>query len=800
MDAILNNAPVEIYLKDREGRYIRINRQFETIFGVKNEDLVGKFPADAHDPELAATTRAQDLEVLQTGQIGRREEQARLVSDGKMHTLLTIKFPIFNTEGGIDGLGAVVTDITERKQAEGRFLDIVNTIEGIVWEADASTLDMTYVSKAVEKILGYTQVECLEPGFWVSKILPEDGKELAATAKNNRDGGYESYESTYRVLDKQNRIVWVRDIISVEKENGKARWLRGITFDITYQMQIELEKGEIEERFRQMFMSASIGFALADFQTSNAIEYNKAYCDIVGRTESEILNLGWRSLVHPDDLKKEELLLKKFRAGEIDRYSIDKRYFKSDGSTIWAHAEICNIDLLETSKTRQYLVMIQDITERKSHEKKIWHQAHYDFLTGLPNRSLLQDRVVQLIKKGTRSGKAFAFLLIDLDGFKDINDTLGHDKGDELLIEVAGRIEQTLRDSDTVARLGGDEFVVLISDFDNRYSIDKLAENITSAISNPYQLDLKTVHITASLGITMFPEDGEGMVSLLKNADQAMYAAKKLGRNQYQYFTQSMQQTAIARMQLIGDMRLAIQNERFSLLYQPIVTLSSGEIHKAEALLRWDHEKLGLIEPEGFISVAEDSGLINDIGVMVFNQVTKQAKDWAKNFDSAMQISVNVSAVQFQQRLNLFDFQQQCERFGHPICIEITESLLMASNPEVIELLQGLRKTGLQISLDDFGTGYSSLSYLRKFDIDYLKIDRIFVSNLVNSPDDRALCTAIVAMAHTLGMKVIAEGIETEKQLGILKKIGCDYGQGFYISDPLSADDFTENHFAANAI
>ena len=796
LDAILDYAPVEIYLKDREGRYLRINRQFEKIFGVRNDDLVGQFPQYAHDSELAATTRDQDLAVLTSGKVECREELARLVSDDQWHTLLTIKFPIFDASGEIDGLGAIVTDITEQKKTQERFRKLVDALEGVVWEADPQTLDLSFISQAVTRLLGYTVDECLAPGFWLSIIHPQDRNNVLNYIKRCHAEGRDTCALEYRLLAKSGATMHVRDLSSIEFEDGVARHSRGIMIDVSTQVQTATEKNQIETRFQQMFAAVPIGIVLVDFDSSTMVEINPAYCKIVGLSQAEIRERGWQSLAHPDDLHAELALLERFKAGEIPHYSIEKRYIGDTGEITWVYCQVCHIGPGEGGK-RQYIVMIQDITDRKYSEDKIWRQENYDFLTGLPNRNMLHDRLRELIKRESRSGNEFGVLMIDLDGFKHINDTLGHDKGDELLVQVAARIRHALRASDTVARFGGDEFVVLVSALKNRYGIDQIVDDLNKEVATAFQLAGEAVYISASIGVTVFPGDGGDVRTLIKNADQAMYEAKRLGRNRYHYFTQDMQALAISRLQLIGEMRKAIVEQQFELYYQPIVELSSGSIQKAEALLRWQHPTRGLIMPLEFIPLAEETGLIVEIGDQVFKQATKQAEGWSKTLNGNVQISVNASPVQFENAENFTNFLAHWSASGESICAEITESTLISSGIDTLDLLLKFRDAGVQVALDDFGTGYSSLSYLRKFDIDFLKIDRTFVQNITQSTDDLALCTAIVVMAHSLGIKVIAEGIETEQQRRCLVDIGCDYGQGFLICKPLPAGEFEQFYLQA---
>ncbi len=447
----------------------------------------------------------------------------------------------------------------------------------------------------------------------------------------------------------------------------------------------------------------------------------------------------------------------------------------------------------EDGLVQRRVAMFIDITQRREAEELIWRQANFDVLTKLPNRQMFYDRLDQDIKKASRAVRPLALMFIDLDQFKEINDTLGHDKGDILLGEVACRLTSCVRETDTVARLGGDEFTIILNELDDASSADRVAQDILQKLATPFQLGDEVVYISASIGITFYPEDATTIESLLKNADQAMYAAKNQGRNRCSYFTPSMQQMVIERMHIANDLHHALADNQFWVAYQPIVELATGLIHKAEALIRWEHPKKGLISPATFIPVAEDTRLIIEIGEWVFHQAAQQVKLW-RELSPTFQISVNKSPVQFhnekQAHIAWYDYLAELGLPGHSIAVEITEGLLLDASPLVVDRLLEFRDAGIQVSLDDFGTGYSALSYLKKFDIDYIKIDQSFTRNLAVGSYDMVLCEAIIVMAHKLDIRVIAEGVETEEQKNLLIAAGCDYAQGYYFSRPVPAKEF----------
>lgn len=668
MDALFDNAAAEIYLKDREGRYLKINRQFEKIFGVKNEDLAGKFPESAHDPELAASTRAQDLAVLNSGEIITREEKARLITDDQVHTLFTIKFPVFDEHGDINGLGAVVTDITEQKNAEAKF--------------------------------------------------------------------------------------------------------------------------------RAIFMSAPVGLTLSEGEDARIIEVNPAYANIVGRDLDEITGLSWHSFSHPDDLDDDLESIKRLNDNPHSSVKLSKRYIKPDNTIVWVERTMTTIADISTPEKKLFLTVIEDITERKQFEEKIWHQANYDFLTDLPNRSMFQDRLNQLIKKSKRDQSEFAVLLIDLDEFKMINDNLGHDQGDLLLQETGVRISDCLRESDTVARLGGDEFVIILADISSAVDIDRIVKTISYALNQPYFLAGETVYVSASIGITVFPTDAEDLQAMLKYADQAMYQAKKLGRGRHYFYSEMMQKDVKNRSELISNIQLALDADEFQIYYQPIVELASDQVYKAEALIRWNHLGQDLLFPEDFIPISEETLLINKIGDWVFQETANLAKQWRSSIHERFQITINISAVQFYRKIDIYwqEFLESRAIQGNSVCLEIGEEFLTSGEESVEAKLRAFHEAGVEVSLDNFGLNHSSLAYIRKLDVDYIKISQSIVQSLTKDTSNVDICSAIIIMAHRLGIKVIAMGIETTEQKQILMSIGCDYGQGYFFSHPLTADEF-ENQY-----
>jgi diguanylate cyclase (GGDEF)-like protein/PAS domain S-box-containing protein len=568
-----------------------------------------------------------------------------------------------------------------------------------------------------------------------------------------------------------------------EEEEEEERLLL-IIEDLTAEEKLRAAALESDRRFRDLAETANDGIIMADTQGKIAY-FNRAAEQMFGHYRDQVLGQAVETLIP----KVSPHLL---AAGDVSLPSWEAEGFRRDGSAFPVEG---STSVFEGSMGRFVTYLLRDLSERKRAEGLIWKQANFDSLTGLPNRFMFLDRMEQEIRKAHRAGLPLALMFIDLDRFKEVNDTLGHSMGDILLKDAAQRLSSCVRETDTVARLGGDEFTIILGDLDDPTSVERIAQDILQKLAEPFQLGIETAYISASIGVTLYPGDATGIEELLKNADQAMYAAKNQGRNRFNYFTPAMQKVAQARMRLAGDLRGALADHQFRVHYQPIVELATGAIHKAEALIRWQHPTRGLVNPAEFIPIAEETGMIIGIGDWVFRETAHQAAIWRASHHAKFQISVNVSPAQFRHdgAINFkawFDYLQKLGLPGQSIVVEITEGLLLDADAAITGQLLAFRDAGIQVSLDDFGTGYSSLSYLKKFDIDYLKIDQSFMRNLEANSDDMALCEAIIVMAHKLGLKVIAEGVETEEQRGLLAAAGCDYGQGYLFSRPVPAEQF----------
>ena len=558
---------------------------------------------------------------------------------------------------------------------------------------------------------------------------------------------------------------------------------------------VAIERKQMDESLQlaaQVYQNSAEGMVITDSK-KRIVAINAAYTQITGYTLDEVV--GTKPEIFSEEHMIRGFLDEVMQALKVTGHWQGEVWDKRKNGEAYVTLMSINAIRNKNGSPHRYLALFSDITEKKKSEDLIWRQANYDVLTGLPNRHMFQERLQQEIKRSSRAESQLSLLLIDLDQFKEVNDTLGHASGDILLQEAAQRISSCVRETDTVARLGGDEFTVILSQLTDANHVELISKSIITKLADPFYLNGEVVYVSASIGITFYPQDAIDMESLIKNADQAMYVAKSLGRNCSSYFTSVLQEAAQNRLRLISDLRNALDGQQFLVCYQPIVNLKSGRISKAEALIRWQQPVRGLVSPAEFIPLAEETGLIHEIGNWVFRQAARQAKHLRETYDADFQISVNKSPAQFRLGGNQKEdawlaYLQELGLPGQSMSIEVTEGLLLHVESNIIDKLLRFRDAGIQVAIDDFGTGYSSLAYLKKFDIDYLKIDQAFVHNLENDPENMALCEAIIMMAHKLGLKVIAEGVETEAQRDMLAAAGCDYAQGYFFSRPLPAEDF----------
>jgi diguanylate cyclase (GGDEF)-like protein/PAS domain S-box-containing protein len=703
-------------------------------------------------------------------------------------------------EGGMVRTFTDVSDYVMVQSDRARLDQLLLSMQSLAqvggWEVDMLA-QQVYWTEGVYRIFE-TSPEEYSPGTpmeTAERFFTPDSVQLIRTSYFDNAEQNPTHDLEMEAITAKGRRIWIHAVGASVWQNGVLVSRTSVVQNITESKLAKRALQDSENRWKLALESTGDG--VWDWHVPSGVEfYSKRLIEMYGFDEGEIaskaIELDQRT--HPDDRVHMELARDAHFSGLAPTYFNEHRIRCKDGSWKWVLSRGMVISRDAEGRPLRMIGTHTDITERKNAEALIRQQAFFDTLTGLPNRRMLRERLEQEIRRSRRDNQQLAILFIDLDHFKEVNDTLGHDSGDQLLIEAAQRIKQCVRDSDTVARMGGDEFTVILADISNTDHLEPLLEKILRSMDALFQIGGEQVFVSASIGITLYPLDGSEIEDLFKNADQALYVAKGEGRNRFSFFTPALQEAAQTRVRLANDLRNALIDNQFRVLYQPIVELATGAIFKAEALIRWQHPRRGLVSPAAFIPIAESSGLIVDIGEWVFLQAAEQVQKWRKSLHPDFQISVNRSPVQFRHDdIGRASWGLQLRAMGLPgeaLVVEITEGLLLDTSDVVGEQLLALGDAGIKVSLDDFGTGYSSLAYLQKFDIDFIKIDQSFVRHLIPGSTDLALCKAIIVMAHALGMQVIAEGVETAQQRDLLKEAGCDFGQGYLFARPITAPEF----------
>ncbi len=647
------------------------------------------------------------------------------------------------------------------------------SIDGERCEFANSAYARTY-SRDTTSIIGKTVVEIIgEPAYQVIKPYIDLVMQGQST----------SYERPLVFPNGQPGVIEVT-LVPHFGEDGKPQGAFVLINDISKHRAAEQALRDSEERLRKFSDATSEGITFID--NGIVVDCNEAAARMIRLPMNELIGRRNSEFIAPESI---ETVVNNIRSGFERPYEVT--LLRADGTRF--ACELVGKDVVVNGKTTR-MTAIRDISDRKQAEARIQFLAHHDTLTHLPNRALLMDRLQVILSGARRQNSMVGVLFIDLDNFKTINDSLGHYAGDALLKRVASRLQSCLRGADMVGRLGGDEFVVVVTDLAKPEDVAPVAEKIAEAIGEPFSLEEQVLSVSGSIGIAIFPKDGETPDTLIRNADAAMYLAKERGRSNFQYFMPSLNRSAFQALAMESGIRKAIKQVEFVLHYQPEVQTVGGKVNSIEALIRWKHPELGLLGPDQFISVAEHRGLIMPIGRWVINEAIRQAREWS-DIGIKVPIAVNLSAIQFKQKDLVEDIAARLREHGVPgemLELELTESLFMEDVNAMSRTLHRLKDLGVSLAVDDFGTGYSSLSYLKRYPIDKIKIDRSFIRDVPTDADDVAISVAIIGLASSLGLKVVAEGVETAAQAAFLLEHRCDYLQGYLISQPLDAADMRE--------
>lgn len=648
-------------------------------------------------------------------------------------------------------------------------------------------------NKAAQLLTGYSENEVMEKNF-KDFLVPEDIDSISKAFESMKDGKCSYQRENYWLTKNGSKKMIHWSNTSLTDPLGNVEYIVATGIDVTAYKRSEESLKSAEARYRLLVekVPAVIYIAGASelntyFYISPQIERLSGYTPYEWITDSQL----WAKCIHHDDRKRivEEIALLR---SNLKNYSLEYRLVSKNKKVTWVNDE--SIVVYDHITNLHYFQgIITDISERKKFEKRITDIKSFDHLTKLPNRASFTNILNDHLDSSSKTNQSFAVLCGDLDQFKLINETFGHKLGDKLLIAVAKRMALNLRNADVIARTGGDEFSVILPGIQSHEYAYLIGRRLLDQLSNPFYIDGHELFVSASIGISIYPTDGSDAETLLKNVDAAMYYAKDCGRNKCQFFTSDLNEIIVERINVENGLRKAISNNEFELYYQPKVDITSGFIVGSEALIRWNHPQIGLVPPQQFIPAAEENGLILPITKWVLETACKQNALWQQAGHNPIEVAVNVSSRIFQQedfvgivKQVLKDTRLKAEYLS----LEITESTMMEDPDLVVKILQELKEIGVQSSIDDFGTGYSSLAYIKKLPVSIIKVDRSFIKDICTNPDDAAIAQAVAAMAKSMNLRVIAEGVETIEQLKILQDLGYNEMQGYLVSPPVSADNF----------
>jgi diguanylate cyclase (GGDEF)-like protein/PAS domain S-box-containing protein len=788
---VISTAAEGFWMIDRNRLTVDVNAALCRMLGYSREDMLGRTPLEFTDGENQAIFRAQ------MGQIGTTyQRDYEITLTRKDGTPLPTYFHATthrDGQGEVEMAFAFVTDLTDHKRAqnalkasEARYRRIVETANEGMWEMDREHMT-TFVNSVMAGYLGYQPQDMIGRPI-VDFMFPEDLPEHRLRMRERHEGRQGDYERRFRHANGEERWLHVSATPLVEADRGFLGSF-AMLLDIT-------ERKQSEEKLRQaaaVFENTIEGVMITD-PDARIVAVNRAFTEITGFGEAEALgrNASFMQSGKHDDEYYQAMWQALDRGGSW-RGEIWNR--RKSGEI---YPEWLTISVVRDSRGHpsHYVGVFSDITGIKKSEEELNRLAYHDALTGLPNRLLFLDRIDHAIQRASRTDGQFAILFIDLDRFKNVNDTLGHHTGDLLLVAMAERIRKRLRAEDTLARLGGDEFTVLMESLaggqENPHLAAQLAHDLINTMAQPFQVAGHDLFHSASIGISLFPQDGQDAETLVKHADTAMYRAKDAGRNGFQFYTRELSVAALQRFSLEAALHTALERGEFELYYQPQLEMRSGRVVSMEALIRWNHPNMGMVAPDQFIPLAEETGLILPIGAWVLETACREALKCAHLCTNRLTIAVNLSVTELERGNPVQHVARVLARTGlPPACLEleITESSAMRRGEESLAVLRELAALGVRLSIDDFGSGYSNLGYLKRLPVSSLKIDRLFVRELPDDAEDATIARAIIGLAHALNLQVVAEGVETSAQRDFLTLAGCDVMQGYLIGRPMPSGE-----------
>lgn len=825
LQSILDNAPLAVYAKDLSGRFILVNRTIESIVGREREDIIGTTDFDHFPRAMAEAFWATDEDVLASGSAVTRDETVPV--DGTLREFSSVKFPLRDDRGTVYAVCGISSDITERKRSEQlrawqrRILELIVRPEsplGDVYAAVSQALEelgAVELASVVEVRQGQLAVASgptpptagSTPGaagaadtFKGCCVADAVAGGARAVVPDLHDAGVNAacrdFASSRRVSSccaepipgADGRVLGA--LCTFFPGHGPPDgWQTQVVQGLAQLCGIAIERTEAEQEsrlFAQIYASTSEAMLVLDSDLTIA-RVNRAFCELVGRDAPDILGQRPDAYLAAGALDAIRGLCGSSLAG--DSWSGETAAITSGQAlSVWAQID----GVRDPDGGLAYVVaMLTDIRELKRTQEEVEYLAYHDPLTRLPNRRALDGRMEDAIHRAERAGGEIAVMFLDLDRFKNINDSFGHAVGDGLLVQLADRLQQLCRKEDFVARLSGDEFALVVEDIDGPEQLSRLLERILQLVARPYEVLERHLHVTVSIGLSIYPDDADSVVELLRNADTAMYRAKEAGGQRYLFYSEDMTRRAYDRVVIENELRKSLRSGGLALHYQAQFDHLGQRVVGCEALCRWDHLELGPVSPARFIPVAEETGLINELGVWTLETACRQAREWLGEGLGFGRVAVNVSPLHLQSGSLPADVKSVLDRTGLDgayLEIEVTEGFILQSVDRAIEQLAAIRALGVSVAIDDFGTGYSSLSYLKQLPVNRLKIDKAFVDGLPSDPDDAAIVRTIIAMGQSMGLGVIAEGVETQEQLEYLADNGCNEIQGFLFARPADSD------------
>ena len=793
LDYLFDTIPDMIWMKDPDGVYLSCNTSFQEFLDLPKEQIIGKTDYDLFDQAIADSYRLHDKASIDEGKPRKNEEDA-INANGQVAQLETTKAPVFDPNGKLVGVLGIGRDITQRKQAERDLLDSERRFRATFDQAAVGIARVSTdghwleVNEKLCDIVGYSREELLQKTFQ-DITHPDDLDTDLALVEEVLSGKRNNYSMDKRYFKASGATVWIRLTVSlVRDDTDEPLYFISVIEDID-------DRKKADEKLMEaaaVFRSTGEGVTITDDE-GTILDVNDAFTRITGYTRDEVIGQNPRVL----------------QSGRHDSHFYEDMWqqLQENGQwhgEIWNRAkngtvypEILTISSIESEDDgpRKYVGVFADISSLKATEARLDHLAHHDSLTGLPNRLLFRDRLIHSLASSERKGTKVAVIFLDLDRFKNINDTLGHGIGDQLLMEVSERITRITRSGDTVGRISGDEFCLVLEDLHFSIEVVPVVEKLLQVFADPFEINKHILRVSSSIGIALYPDNSQDADALLSFADAAMYEAKEAGRNTYRFYTKEMTEQAQEHSFVQSALRDALDESQFYLVYQPQIDLNTHRLVGLEVLSRWQHPSRGLIPPNMFIPVAEQSGLIRQLGAWILRTATTQGRAWLDEGYEYGRIHVNVAGPQLHDagfpelvKRCLTESGLPAERLG----LEVTEGFAMRASEHAFDVLSSLRDMGIELSIDDFGTGYSSLSYLKQLPIHKLKIDQSFVRDIPEDPNDMAIAEAVISMGRALNLKVIAEGVEKQEQAAFLYGKGCQQAQGYLYSRPLKPDQFRE--------